>query len=240
MVRRTDPKDDAWEHVKDAKKRKQIQDRLAQRARRQRLREAKSSTKIETQHSRRCNCASPTTSNSNSPQEELSITPYFDSDPFLSSVLVDLPDFDSTIPSSNNLDSASIDPSCLTLLCPQPSSSQPLTVISALFLNGRILGIACPDCTTVSRSPHPLPSHPPPLHPTETQLTTMHPRWYDQLPFPRMRDSLINMMGVIDEEDLIKDLFMMPSWRIEKGECWDPTGWRMEREWAAKWGWLMV
>jgi hypothetical protein len=34
MVRRTDPKDDEWQDVTDAKKRKQIQDRLAQRARR--------------------------------------------------------------------------------------------------------------------------------------------------------------------------------------------------------------
>ncbi|RYN43833.1 hypothetical protein AA0113_g5551 [Alternaria arborescens] len=34
MVRRTDPKDDEWRNVRDAKKRKQIQDRLAQRARR--------------------------------------------------------------------------------------------------------------------------------------------------------------------------------------------------------------
>jgi len=34
MARKTDPSEDDWRNVEDAKKRKQIQDRLAQRARR--------------------------------------------------------------------------------------------------------------------------------------------------------------------------------------------------------------
>jgi hypothetical protein len=38
----------------------------------------------------------------------------------------------------------------------------------------------------------------------------VHPRWYDRLPFPRMRDSLIKLVGVIDEEELLRDLFTMP------------------------------
>jgi hypothetical protein len=68
----------------------------------------------------------------------------------------------------------------------------------------------------------------------------------DRLPFPRMRDSLIKLIGAIDEEDLLRDLFTMPSWRIEPSvrgrgmeAAWDPRAWKMEREWAVKWGWLM-
>jgi hypothetical protein len=38
----------------------------------------------------------------------------------------------------------------------------------------------------------------------------VHPRWYDRLPFPRMRDSLIKLVGVVDEEELLRDLFTMP------------------------------
>lgn len=57
-----------------------------------------------------------------------------------------------------------------------------------------------------------------------------------------MRDSLIRLVGVIDEEELIRDVFTMPSWRIEGGEksAWEPGKWRMEREWREKWGWLMI
>lgn len=68
-----------------------------------------------------------------------------------------------------------------------------------------------------------------------------------------MRDSLIRLMGVVDEEELIKDLYLMPSWRIEIGDgdgdrnsegwerkCWDPRYWVMEEGWRDKWGWLMV
>jgi hypothetical protein len=60
-----------------------------------------------------------------------------------------------------------------------------------------------------------------------------------------MRDSLIKLIGAIDEEELVRDLFTMPSFRIEntrRGEsaAWDPGAWRMEEVWRAKWGFLMV
>lgn len=138
---------------------------------------------------------------------------------------------------------------------PSPSSSlaPALTVFSAMYLNGTILGLSCSICTT-SCSPFPSPSHPLPLHPTELQLTVPHPRWFDRFPNSRWRDSLIRALGVIDEEDLLKDLFTQPSWTIETGgrkganwesaawesAAWDPKAWKMEDSFRAKWGWLMT
>ncbi|KAH7064013.1 hypothetical protein BKA63DRAFT_525658 [Paraphoma chrysanthemicola] len=161
---------------------------------------------------------------------------------------------------SNTNDPLSVDRSLKTLATLSPSNASylspllrspisqpapPLSVFSALYLNGSILGLTCAVCIS-SRSPHPSPNHPPSLHPTELQLQVVHPRWFDRLPFPRMRDTLIRLIGAIDEEELVRDLFTMPSWRIETGErrdgtdaAWDPRAWKMEKEWEVKWGWLM-
>lgn len=130
-----------------------------------------------------------------------------------------------------------------TFLSPLSQPAPPQTVFSALYLNGAILGLSCSVCIT-SVSPLPLPHHPPSLHPTESQLLIAHPRWYDRLPFPAMRDSLIRLKGVLDEEELLRDLCTMPSWRIDAEVgwercCWDPGAWRMEKAWEGKWGWLM-
>ena len=123
---------------------------------------------------------------------------------------------------------------------PLAQPNHPFTVFSALYINGELQGIPC--ATTYSaRTPSPTPSIPLPLHPTEMQLMIVHPRWIDRLPFPRMRDSLIKLRGVVDEEEILKDIFTMPSWTITPGQaCWDPRAWKMEKEWAGKWGWLMV
>lgn len=125
-------------------------------------------------------------------------------------------------------------------LSPFIQISSPLTVFSALYMNGDIQGITC-AISYSSRTPMPKPHIPLPLHPTELQQMIVHPRWIDRLPFPRMRDSLIRLRGVVDEEELCKDLFTMPSFTIDIGcACWDPSGWRMEEEWKKKWGWLMI
>jgi hypothetical protein len=130
--------------------------------------------------------------------------------------------------------------SATTTQSPLTRQPQFFTVFSAMYINGEIQGIPCSTGVT-SRTPFPKASTPLPLHPTETQLMVVHPRWIDRLPFPKMRDSLIRLRGVVDEEEILKDFFTMPSFRIEGGgESWDPGAWRMEKEWEGKWGWLMI
>jgi hypothetical protein len=127
-----------------------------------------------------------------------------------------------------------------TVPSPLTQTITPFTVFAALYANGEIQGLSCAT-TYSSRTPMPKPHIPLPLHPTELQQMIVHPRWIDRLPFPRMRDSLIRLRGVVDEEELCKDFFTMPSFTIEVGcASWNPRAWKMEKEWEEKWGWLMV
>ena len=114
----------------------------------------------------------------------------------------------------------------------------PLNVYTALFLNGQILSIVC-STTMASKSSPPTASIPLPLRPTSSQLTTVHFQWIDRLPFPKLRDSLIRLQGVVDLDEFLNDIFVAPSFSIRKGaESWDPRAWSMEGAWAKKWGWL--
>ncbi|KAJ4363081.1 hypothetical protein N0V83_010201 [Neocucurbitaria cava] len=244
MVRRTDPKDDNWLYVKDAKKRKQIQDRLAQRARRKEQTRNTSQSQSD---------SSPDQDNWETDQSlipyhapstssaEAAIDPSLEIEGLNISGAEDLLEYDATtntlpLPSTPSILNEGI---YLPLLSPLSQPNTPFTVFSALYINGKILGIRCAT-TYSSRTPPPTPDIPLPLHATDTQRLILHPRWFDRFPFPKMRDSLIKLQGVIDEEELVKDIFTMPSWRIVEGRaCWDPRAWKMEREWATKWGWLM-
>jgi Domain of unknown function (DUF3425) len=114
----------------------------------------------------------------------------------------------------------------------------PLTVSGALFINGQILGLSC--CATIPAKSSPVLSNVPiALHPTPTQLLTVHFSGIDRFPFPKMRDNAINMSSMIDEEEFTGDLFTMPSFHIiPGGASWDPSAWRIERPFAEKWGFL--
>jgi hypothetical protein len=166
----------------------------------------------------------------------------------LSPTCRDILDLDFSVTSPNGPEHPTRDISSLTILSPQSQPYLPLTVMAALYRNGEVLGIRCSVCAS-SRSPYPSPSHPLSLHPTEAQLQIIHPRWIDCLPFPKMRDSLVKLAGAFDIEELVKDLFTMASWTIEKDRLmgggwenasWDVRAWKMEKAWAAKWGWLMI
>jgi hypothetical protein len=91
----------------------------------------------------------------------------------------------------------------LTAPIPSPTTSPPapITVLGALYINGRILGLTC-SCSVPGRSLPVSDDIPRPLHPTDLQLTTIHARWIDRVPFPKMRDNLITVFGMLDDEEL--------------------------------------
>lgn len=113
-----------------------------------------------------------------------------------------------------------------------------LTVFSALFINGEVLGLS--SCTSVPAKSLPASSNVPlPLHPTPSQLLTVHFSGIDRFPCPRMRDALISMSAVIDEEEMGRDIVMMPSFSFRPGAVpWDPEAWKIEEAFAKKWGFL--
>ncbi|KAK5465005.1 hypothetical protein LTS15_001568 [Exophiala xenobiotica] len=108
----------------------------------------------------------------------------------------------------------------------------------ALYTNGALMGLAC-SITFSSKSQSFGPELPEALRPTPLQLTTIHPQWIDRFPFPKMRDNMITLLSIIDEEEFLGDLFCLTSFTVEPGAAsWDPTAWKISKEFGAKWGYL--
>ena len=100
------------------------------------------------------------------------------------------------------------------------------------------MGISC-SISSSSKSRQVGPEIPDSLRPTELQLTVVHPRWIDRFPFPKMRDNMITLLGIIDEEEFMADLFCFTSFTLDTGAAsWDPKAWKIGKEFAAKWGYL--
>lgn len=237
-------KAESWYGVRDSVQRRRIQNRLAQRTRRKRLAGRDG-------HGKR------TASAPNAPKalDVASIRGPSSSSASSTTVLESPPsllfqgDKQAEGSATDNALVPIIERSSLTGLqyasFPLPSTPQaslvtivPLTVCTALFQNGEMMGIKC-GLVVPYKSPRQEPHIPASLQPTALQRTTFHVPWIDRFPFPKMRDNFIGLTGIIDEEEFLRDLFSMDSLSVKPGGLgYDPASWIMGREFGKKWGYL--
>lgn len=114
-------------------------------------------------------------------------------------------------------------------------------IFAALRQHGLMQGIIPANCHDEVISPLQPLSLPEALRPTPLQLVLSHRRWIDRFPFPRLRDNLIVLKDFINLDEFIRDLFSIAGLRFRsesKRATWDPASWKIEPEFAIKWGYL--
>ncbi len=241
-VRHARVESDSWVHVQDPKKRKQIQDRLAQRARRMFdlcLQAAGGSTDRNTLTGKRLAESKRilVTEELQRASDDGRSLESIGTSPTSSSFATDIsPPSTSVASSDSSRDSRLSMGSDNSLLNRRVSS-----VYAALFNNGTILGLRCgiqvpilsPPCTD---------KIPLSLHPTQLQMTVLHIPWIDRFPFPKMRDNAItHSCEGFDDEDFFCDLFTDESFEIKPGSySWDPEAWVMTDRFRTKWGYFFA
>ncbi|KAE8421597.1 hypothetical protein BDV36DRAFT_247770 [Aspergillus pseudocaelatus] len=86
---------------------------------------------------------------------------------------------------------------------------------------------------------------PPSLRPTSTQCLLPHHPWLDFFPHPRARDTLIRRLGDFDEDDFCLDIlgFWNPdapdNMLLVWGEPSDAENWEVTEGFIKKWGWVI-
>jgi hypothetical protein len=120
-------------------------------------------------------------------------------------------------------------------LLPLPS----LTIYSALYTNGYMLGIPCVVSLAAKSCRSTTSDIPLSLQLTPTQLGTVHFLFVDRFPLPKLRDKMIELQDEFSAEEFIADLFTNPSFSISSGyQGWDPAAWSVSPIFKRKWSFL--
>ncbi|KAJ2982977.1 hypothetical protein NQ176_g1026 [Zarea fungicola] len=148
-----------------------------------------------------------------------------------------------------------------TICSPRPSQLQlliRLNVLNAFTRNAELLGLPpgylCDDdgispflVNGPNRDIQPLklPTH---LQPSHVQCSILHSGWLDLIPFPSMRDWIIMAIttGDLDEDTFCEDLLEVDDQRRPEepyllvwGDSCNPKGWEATPSFLVKYGWLV-
>ncbi len=110
-----------------------------------------------------------------------------------------------------------------------------MNAVNALFVISDILNLTCSQIPRTYRPATPGPSS---LFPTELQRTIPHHGYIDMIPFPIIRDRILETLAVINEEELCHDL-QSDEWKIWGKKPWEPKSWEFSGEFVLKWWFLL-
>lgn len=105
-----------------------------------------------------------------------------------------------------------------------------MNAVSALFVISDILNLTCSQLPRIYTPT--IPGRPS-LLPTTLQKTVPHHGYIDMIPFPILRDRILEALLVINEEKLCKDL-QSADWKIWGKKPWEPRSWEFGADFRAK------
>jgi hypothetical protein len=129
------------------------------------------------------------------------------------------------------------------LSIPEPSPEtqlmilQSVNAVNAMFCISEVMQL---NCTYVHRTytAQPTVTYPPSLTPTKLQAVIAHHAYVDMIPFPILRDRILEALQTMNEEELCKDL-VTDEWKIWGNKPWEPRSWEMPHKFVHKWWFLL-